>query len=103
VLGSVVASRPSWCLGVAAARLPHSLDAARPLDRGAVITVPPNIGTAAVTPDRETAASAHPVQRAFAATTAAPGSAVVALSQTTAVVARAVVLGSWLDRYVVEH
>lgn len=73
MLGSVVASRPSWCLGVAAARSPHSLDAARPLDRGAVTTVPPNIGTAAVTPDRETAASAHPVQGAFAAATAAPG------------------------------
>lgn len=98
-LGSVVASRPSWCLGVAAARLPRSLDAARPLDRGAATTAPPNMRTAAVTPDRETAAAAHPiqgaaaaahpVQGAAAATTAAPGSAAVALSRTTAAVARA--------------
>jgi hypothetical protein len=72
-LGSVVASRPSWCLGVAAARPPRSLDAACPLDRGVATTVPPNMGIAVVTPDQETAAAAHPVQGADAAATAALG------------------------------
>jgi hypothetical protein len=71
-----------------AAACPHKgTVVARPLDRGAVAA---DLGTAASTPDRETAATSHRGRGAAATTATGPGVHRCARYRATAVVARVV-------------